>query len=164
MKNRKVLLLAFSTITTLSLAMFSLFFLNSPGETAPSSSNLLSREESIQKAEYRARLFGLEGTPTAIYSRSTTLENYLDLIGSGHLGSDAAKYGRTPDMPVWVVVFLGRVEYSGPGGLPDSNGEYSRPVFDNFVVVIGADSGDLVATRNFKDGVPQGILTFLQSQ
>lgn len=93
------------------------------------------------KAIAEAQTAGLQGTPTAKKAVQMTLAEWLTL-NDAELGKDAAQFGLTPDMPVFVLAIQGNVE-SRMAGLPRP-GQTGPEHYDNITVVLNARTGELV--------------------
>jgi hypothetical protein len=52
-----------------------------------------------------------------------------------------------PEIPIWVITFLGQVRIAHGAASPDGK----RPEFDNISIAVGAKSGDVIAGDTLRD-------------
>jgi len=94
-----------------------------------------------EKALAAAQFDGLQGTPIAKVAVHMTLAEWLKLVDA-ELGTGAAHFGLTPDMPVYILAMRGDVisrmhEPPRPG--------HSEPErYDNITIVLDAITGNLM--------------------
>ncbi|MES4787650.1 MAG: hypothetical protein C4294_19670 [Nitrospiraceae bacterium] len=106
------------------------------------------------KAMTVAQTAGLEGTPTAQRVVRMTLAEWLAL-NDGELGKDAAQFGLTADMPVFVLAIRGKVEWRGLGMRPP--GQSSPESYDNITVAVDARTGNLIQVGAKRAGFPMPV-------
>jgi hypothetical protein len=91
-----------------------------------------------------AQTYGLQGSATATTDVRMSLAEWNTLIDA-ELGEDAAQFGLTPDMPVFVLALRGKVVWQGFDEYHSSNdaGSNERTQCDNMTIVLNAKTGDL---------------------
>lgn len=90
---------------------------------------------------------GLQGAPTAQKAVYTTLGEWDKMINA-ELGKDAAQFGLTPDMPVFVLALRGSIESRLVGSLPPP-GQSQPEHYESMIVVLDARTGGLVQIGNY---------------
>ncbi len=134
LRNKSLL---FAGILTLLLILT--FVLASSGRALPTP--ILDNEILTAKALTEARAAGLIDMPRAQKGIRMDLAEWNALIGLD-LGADAANFGLTSDIPVFILAIKGDVEWQGVG-LPKP-GQASPEHYDNITVVLNARTGDLI--------------------
>lgn len=112
-------------------------FLNSP-VAALTAQPVVSEAEAIRKGVELARQYGLQGETWGVAARQMTLVEAVRLTGGDmrlDLADAAAKAGRHPSMPVWVVVVRGKVAWNQPGPT-------GSRIYDNIFLFINAVTGE----------------------
>lgn len=123
----------------LALFLMLTFAFISAGRASPTP--VLDDETLTAKALTEARAAGLIDTPKAQKAIRMDLAEWNALVGID-LGADAAKFGLTPDIPVFILAIKGDVEWRGLG-LPKP-GQDSPERYDNITVVLDARTGSLI--------------------
>lgn len=103
------------------------------------------------KALVAARVQGLAGEPAAQASHRMTYGEWLARSNSA-LGPDASQFGLTPDLPVFILVIRGNVEWTGPSAPPPPGVQNSRTDFNNMVVVLNALTGEVLQVHSYSPG------------
>jgi hypothetical protein len=98
-----------------------------------------------------AQFYGMQGAPSAKKAVMMTYGEWLALNNS-ELGTGAAQFGLTPDMPVYVLAIRGSVDWRGLGELKP--GQTAPEHYDNITVVLNARTGGLLWTGANYDGIP----------
>ena len=108
-----------------------------------------------EKAIAAAQLDGLQGSPIAKVAVHMTLAEWLTLNDAG-LGTDAAQFGLTPDMPVFVLAMRGNVtsRLLGESLRPGQNGP---AIYDNITIVLDARTGDVRWSMVVSEGFPMPV-------
>jgi len=88
-----------------------------------------------------AQFYGMQGTPSAKKAVLMPYAEWLALNGA-ELGTGAAQFELTPDMPVYVLAIRGSVDWRGLGELKP--GQTAPEHYDNITVVINARTGGLL--------------------
>lgn len=106
------------------------------------------------KAIAIARNYGLIGEPIEKKAIRMSLGEWNKLNDS-ELGNDASKIGLIPDMPVFVLVILGNIEWKGPSGTDwwGCEPEY----FDNITIVLNAYTGKSMSVGSKRSGFPLAV-------
>jgi hypothetical protein len=115
----------------------------------------LDRETLTVKAIAQAQTAGLQGTPTAQRDVQMSLSEWASLIDA-ELGQDAAQFGLTPEVPVFVLAMRGNVEWRLPAGPPRPD-QRSPEHYDNIIVVLNARTGDLMWVGSYRPGFPMPV-------
>jgi hypothetical protein len=103
-----------------------------------------------EKAVAAAQMAGLQETPIAKRAVHLTLAEWLKL-NDAELGKDAAQFGLSPDMPVFVLAMRGNVTSLLAGGA--LRPEQKAPEkFNNITVVLDARTGEVMWTATIRDG------------
>ncbi len=97
---------------------------------------------------------GLIGTPKKTRAEQMDLGDWLTLI-EVDLGLDAAKFGLTSDMPVFILAIRGEVEWNGHFLQPP--GEDVTPKYDNITVVLDASTGEPLWVASKEPGYPMPV-------
>jgi hypothetical protein len=120
---------------------------------AASASTLLPLPQAVleSKAITAAQEAGLQGAPTAKNVTRMTFGEWLKMTDA-ELGKDAAKFGLSPDIPVFVLAMRGNVE-SRLAGLPQP-GQTEQAKFDNITIVLNARNGELLWMGAVNQGFP----------
>jgi hypothetical protein len=103
------------------------------------------------KATAIARDYGLIGEPIEKKAVRMSLGEWSKLIDAGY-GEGARELGLTPDLPVFVLVILGDVEWKDPGGKSWLGSEAER--FDNITIVLNANTGESIYVGSIRAGFP----------
>lgn len=143
-----------SIVLTIVLVTVILVILIMTGKTNASPAPLLDDQVLTQKAIEEARGYGLSGEPLAQRSVHMDLAKWTALTNAG-LGSDAGKFGLTPDLPVFVLAIQGSVEWKGPG-LPQP-GQSSPEKYNNITIVLNAQNGELIWAGSYLPGYPMPV-------
>ncbi len=106
------------------------------------------------KAVTVAQNGGLRGAPLAKRAVQMTLADWL-ARNDAELGKDAADFGLTPDMPVFVLAMRGNVEWQGPG--QPRPGQSGPDHYDNITVVLDARTGETVWVGSTYTGLPMPV-------
>lgn len=136
----------------LVLSLILIFALVLSGRAA--STPVLDDETLTAKALGEARAAGLIDVPKAQKAIRMSLAEWNTLVGID-LGTDAAKFGLTPDLPVFVLAIRGEVEWRGVG-LPRP-GQNSPEHYDNITVVLDARTGDLIWIGSYYPDQPMPV-------
>ncbi len=148
MKHRNRSLLA--VILVLSLMLTFALVLSGRAVSTP----VLDDETLTAKALVEARAAGLMDVPKAQKAIRMSLAEWNTLVGID-LGTDAAKFGLTSDIPVFVLAIRGEVEWRGVG-LPRP-GQDSPERYDNITVVLDARTGDLIWIGSYYPDQPMPV-------
>ena len=149
MKHRnKHLLFAGAALLFLML----MFALVTPGKAVPAP--VLDDETLTTKALAEARVAGLISAPKAQKAVRMSLAEWNALVGID-LGTEAAKFGLTPEIPVFVLAIKGDVEWQG-AGLPKPGQEVPEH-YDNITVVLNARTGDLIWIGSYYPDHPMPV-------
>jgi hypothetical protein len=105
------------------------------------SSPILDNETLTAKALTEAYSAGLVDIPKAQKAVQMDLAEWNALVGID-LGADAAYFGLTSDLPVFILAMKGNVEWRGVD-LPKP-GQVSPEHYDNITVVLNARTGELI--------------------
>lgn len=141
------------TIVLAGVLLASLLALMLIGAGASPASQL-DQETLTLKAITEAQASGLMGAPEAQRFVQMSLAEWAKLTDA-ELGQDAAEFGLTPDMPVFVLAMRGDVEWQGVGPLrPDQS---SPERFDNITVVLNARTGELIWVGVYRPGFPMPV-------
>lgn len=97
---------------------------------------------------------GLIGSPKNTRTERMGLGEWLTLIDVD-LGLDAAKFGLTSDMPVFILAIRGEVEWNGHFLQPP--GEDVTPKYDNITVVLDASTGEPLWVASKEPGYPMPV-------
>lgn len=97
-----------------------------------------------EKALALAHKLGLNGKPLAEKMTRMTLAESEKPLG-GELGKDAAQFGLTPDMPVFIYSVRGVIE---PTGVVEYPSDQAPPKYDRILLVLNARDGRLI-TRGY---------------
>jgi hypothetical protein len=146
-RNRSLL---FAGILVLFLMLT--FALVSAGRALPTP--VLDDEILTAKALTEARAAGLIDAPKAQKAIRMDLAEWNALIGID-LGADAAKFGLTSDIPVFILAIKGDVEWRGVS-LPRP-GQDSPERYDNITVVLDARTGDLIWMGSYYPDQPMPV-------
>ena len=114
-------------------------------QTNPGPGDLLTAEEAKAEGLAQARIAGLIGEPTSVFTELTTLEQYL-FTSSNETGPcchPVSPLIGAPDQEVWVVAFRGAVKLT----LPSSGGE----THDNITFGLDARTGEVIGTNAYVD-------------
>lgn len=148
MKHRNISLL--TLILALSLTL--IFALVSTGRAVVAP--VLDDESLTTKALAEARMAGLIGAPKAQQAIRMSLAEWNMLAGIDP-GMDAAKFGLSPDIPVFVLAIKGDVEWQGVD-LPRPGQELPER-YDNITVVLDARTGDLIWIGSYYPDQPMPV-------
>jgi hypothetical protein len=124
-----------------SVVLVSAFWVSS--QSTAKASALLDEKTLESNALAAAKHYGMQGTPSAKKAVIMTLAQWLAL-NEAELGKDAAQFGLTPDLPVYVLAIRGSVEWRGLG-MPQP-GQTAPEHYENITIVINARNGDLIWT------------------
>lgn len=130
------------------LVIFSFFTLKQ-GNADAASIPLLQEKTLEEKAIAEAQFAGLQDMPTAKRAVQMNLEAWLKLNDTD-LGKDAAQFGLTPDMPVYVLAMRGNV-VSRLAGMPRPK-QTTPEQYDNITIVLDARTGDLMWIVTTREG------------
>lgn len=97
-----------------------------------------------KKALVLAHKLGLKGKPYAEKMTRMTLAESEKPLG-GELGKDAAQFGLTPDMPMFVYSVRGVIEATGVVEYPS---DQPPPKYDRILLILNARNGHLI-TRGY---------------
>lgn len=123
-------------------------------QSTAKASSVLDEKTLESNALAAAKHYGMQGTPSAKKAVMMTLAQWLAL-NDAELGKDAAQFGLTPDLPVYVLAIRGSVAWQGLG-LPQP--EQTAPEhYDNITIVINARNGDLIWTGANRAGFPMPV-------
>ena len=126
---------------------------------------LLDDQTLTTKAIELAQQLGLQGSPTLSKTAHMSLGEWVTLNGEG-LGTGAANFGLTPDIPVFVLAMRGHVVFQGPG-LPRP-GQTSPDEYDNITIALDARNGRQMGVVFRYPGFPMPIplpeITLVPSQ
>jgi hypothetical protein len=136
----------------LALFLMLTFALVSAGRALPTP--VLDDEILTAKALTEARAAGLIDASKAKKVIRMDLVEWNALVGID-LGADAAKFGLTPDIPVFILAIKGDIEWRGVG-LPRP-GQDSPERYDNITVVLDARSGDLIWIGSYYPDQPMPV-------
>ncbi len=157
--NLRKRLLVVAMIAIVVVALVLLFAATTPNV---SSNNTLDDQTLEATALKWAQVYGLQGNPTAQRIAHMTLSQWRALEGD-ELTQGAIQLGMNPDMPVFVLAIRGKVERrDSQSPLP---GQTIPEQFDNIIVTLGANKGDLLTVRTARDPstmpiqVPLNVLT-----
>lgn len=120
------------------------------------SSSLPVLDEAIltTKAMEVANETGLIGAPKNTRTEQLDLGEWLSLIDAD-LGLDAAKFGLTSDMPVFILAIRGEVAWNGHFLQPP--GKDVTPKYDNITIVLDASTGEPLWVASKEPGYPMPI-------
>jgi len=136
----------------ISLVLVLAFWLSS--QNTAKASSLLDDKTLESHAMAAAQYYGMQGTPSAKQAVMMTYAQWLAL-NDAELGKDAAQFGLTPDLPVYVFAIRGSVEWQGLG-MPQP-GQTAPEHYDNITVVINARNGDLLWVGANRVGFPMPV-------
>ncbi len=119
--------------------------------TGSAGAPVLDDKTLTEKAIFAAQDAGLQGSPTAQQAARMTLAEWLALDGA-KLGDDAWQFGRTPDMPVFVLAMRGNVEWRTVGEIPP--GQTGPEHYDNITIALNAQTGALISVVAQRPGFP----------
>jgi hypothetical protein len=137
-------------IGILTSVVLALAFWLSSQSTAKASS-VLDEKTLESNAMAAAKYYGMQGTPSAKKAVLMTYAEWLAL-DDAELGKDAAQFGLTPDLPVYVLAIRGSVEWKGLG--LSQPGQPTPEHYDNITVVINARNGGLLWVGANYEGFP----------
>ncbi len=127
-----------------------------------SSSIILDDQILEAKALEWARINGLQGNPVAKRIAHMTLGQWFALQKQ-QLGPDAAKFGLTSDMPVFILAIRGKVERRDSQS--PLQGQTVPEQFDNITVAVNARNSQPISVESLRDSslmpipVPLNALT-----
>jgi len=137
-----------------SLALFLIVFLVIISAARASPTSVLDDKTLTARAITEAQVAGLMGEPKAQKAVRISLAEWNALIDA-ELGKDAAEFGLTPDIPVFVLAIRGDVEWV-LGFLPKP-GQDSPERYDNITVVLDARTGDPMWLGSYRPGYPMPV-------
>jgi hypothetical protein len=113
------------------------------------SSGITSEDQMLEaKALEWARINGLQGTPVAKRAVRMTLGQWFALLNQ-QLGPEAAKFGLTPDMLVYILAIRGKVERRESQS--PLQGQTTPMQLDNITVAIGVRTGKPISAGSVRD-------------
>lgn len=141
MKKNRYYLLIIPTALALFFAVFAVILNDQLTVSSATPDDALLTVRALKEAEGA----GLEGTPIAQKSVRMTLGEWLSQTG-GELGPDAAKFGLTPELPIFVLAIRGDVYWRGPSELPKGR---KKRTFDNITIGLDARNGNLMFSNSY---------------
>lgn len=129
-----------------------IFAFVSTGKAVPAST--LDDEILTTKAIAEARAAGLISAPETLKAIRMSLAEWNARVGID-LGTEAARFGLTPDIPVFVLAIRGDVEWRGTG-LPKPGQELPER-YSNITVVLDARTGNVIWIGSYYSDQPMPV-------
>ncbi|OIN97678.1 MAG: hypothetical protein AUJ21_00275 [Anaerolineae bacterium CG1_02_58_13] len=148
--NKKIPISAIIGILLVLGVVISIIFVAVEQSAKASPMQQLDDKTLEEKAIAAAQMAGLQGAPTATRHVRITLAEWLTL-NDAELGKDAAKFGLTPDTPVFVLAMRGNVKSLLVGESPPQN-KGMQEQYNNITIVLNAITGDVMWTVTTRDG------------
>lgn len=145
--RRKILIFGISILCLTQLIAF-------PLAESTARDHTLTDKDLTDRALSEAHSAGLIGLLIAQKSVRMSLSEWNELINAD-LGTDAAKFRLTSDIPVFVLVIKGNVEWKAPG-LPKP-GQNAPERYDNTTVVLNANNRELLWIGAYHPNQPMPV-------
>lgn len=144
----------FLTVSGIVLLLGLLFALMQITRVGASTPPKLDTDVLTEMAIAEAQEAGLQEAPAVQRAVQMSLGEWNSRINA-ELGKDAAQFGLTPDMPVFVLAIRGEVVWRAPG--LSRPGQNTPERYNNITIVLDARTGDLIWRGSYRSGFQMPI-------